>query len=249
VKSAVTTENMGSDPSLEPSRMARILQTVFLITSMGVTLFGVSVMGWSLLTVILLYWIENLIIGVWQVVKIFCAQPADGVPWKLAIFGKLFLVGFFCLHYGGFCGGHGLFILVLAPTGGGGAEAAEAGEIMKDAFEPFGPWVFLTLLWAVMRHAWTLLPQAALWSVAAMFISRGIETWRTFFASGDWRRSKSGDLMSEPYKHIVVVHIAIILCGFLVMTLGNAMPLLLGIVLGKAALDLMEIWKKRKPLS
>jgi len=249
VKSAVTTENMGVDPAPEPTRMARIIQTVFLITSMGVTLFGVSVLGWSLLTVILLYWIENLIIGVWQVVKIICAQPADGVPWTLGIFGKIFIVGFFCLHYGGFCGGHGLFILVLAPAGGVGGEVADVGEIMQEAFEPFGPWVFLTMLWAVMKHVWALLPQAALLTVTAMFIARGIETWRTFFVSGDWRRSKSGDLMSEPYKHIVVVHIAIILCGFLVMTLGHAMPLLLGIVLGKAALDLREIWGKRKPLS
>jgi len=220
-----------------------MIQTVFLIASMCVTLFGVSVLGWSLLTVILLYWIENLIIGIWQVVKIISVKPTDGVPWKLAIFGKIFIAGFFCLHYGGFCGGHGLFILALVPSGG---VQNDVGEIMQDAFEPFGPWVFLTMLWAVLKHAWSLLPQAAFLTVLIMFVSRGIETWRTFFASGEWRHRKGNDLMSEPYKHIVVIHIAIIFCGFLVMTLGNAMPLLLGIVLGKAGIDLRTIWAKQK---
>lgn len=48
-------------------------------------------------------------------------------------------------------------------------------------------------------------------------------------------------LMSEPYKHIVVVHIGILGGAFASVALGNPIGVLLIIVIGKLLIDLREI--------
>jgi hypothetical protein len=47
--------------------------------------------------------------------------------------------------------------------------------------------------------------------------------------------------MVEPYKHIVVVHVAILFGAALVLWAGNSMPLLMIMVIGKYLIDLREI--------
>jgi hypothetical protein len=52
--------------------------------------------------------------------------------------------------------------------------------------------------------------------------------------------------MSEPYKHIVVVHLGIILGAFLSLALGNAIGVLLIIVAGKFLIDLRDILRENR---
>lgn len=227
---------MLQNPTLSPTQPWR-MQLALLLISVAITLVGVLRLGWDAGIVILIYWMENLIIGFWQLVKIISAR--SDLPWKFRILGKTFMSGFFTLHFGGFCGAHGLFILVFITTRQG--EGDLAAKVMKEAMDPFGPWVFLTLLWGVLKTVVTLLPTAAWLSLTGIFLTRGMETWRNFFANGEWKSKSSKDLMTEPYKHIVVVHVAIILCGTLVMALGSTLPLLVGIVVGKLAIDLRDL--------
>jgi hypothetical protein len=67
-----------------------------LIATNLVPLFGALFMGWQVKDIILLYWLETLIIGLFNVFKMLFAR-------KEAEFkGKITLTPFFCFHYGFF---------------------------------------------------------------------------------------------------------------------------------------------------
>jgi hypothetical protein len=73
-----------------------------------VPLAGVAFLGWRVADVVMLYWIENVVIGVLNVPRILLAEKGDG---------RLTGAVFFVAHYGLFCLGHGA---VLAELFGGG---------------------------------------------------------------------------------------------------------------------------------
>lgn len=75
---------------------------LFLVAANLVPLAGVSVFGWSVGNIILLYWIETLIIGVLNVPKMWACKGETGA--------KVFLTPFFIFHYGFFCFGHWSFL-------------------------------------------------------------------------------------------------------------------------------------------
>jgi len=93
-----------------------------LILSNLVPLFGVLFFGWSVSTILILYWSENVIIGFSNVVKMAGSQgKAD--PTKFSIGQKpsqvpkrLFLIGFFLVHFGMFTFGHGAFVFSFFGT-------------------------------------------------------------------------------------------------------------------------------------
>lgn len=68
---------------------------------------GVLFFSWELFPIILLYWLENVVIGVFNVVKMLtCAE-------KKSFASKLFTTAFFSVHYGLFCMVHGTFVVEL----------------------------------------------------------------------------------------------------------------------------------------
>lgn len=68
-------------------------------------LVGVMYWGWSLSVLIVIYWLENLIIGVFNIPKI---ALSIGTARE-----KIGTIAFFTFHYGMFWLGHGLFLLVV----------------------------------------------------------------------------------------------------------------------------------------
>ena len=80
---------------------SRISQTALIAANL-VPVFGVLFLGWSVASILVLYWIENVIIGILNVPKMWACQGGIG--------SKLFTTPFFAFHYGMFCFGHGVFI-------------------------------------------------------------------------------------------------------------------------------------------
>ena len=218
---------------MEPTRSIRL---VLAIAVALVPLAGALFMGWDVREVLLLFWVENLVIGGWQVVKMATHQPDADRGRGHA--GKFFIIPFFLVHYGGFCAGHGLFLHHLT---GHNMDFFTAGNNPA-----LGPLNFVVLLWNVMSASIAVLPATAFLAVLAMVISHGLDTWRHYFANGDWRCSSRGHgLMFEPYKHIMVVHIAIMAGGFLVMVMKeNGLVVLALIIIGKFILDWRTIQKR-----
>lgn len=85
------------------------LSLAALLAANLVPLLGVLLLGWRLGEVLALYWLENVVIGVFTLVK---------MTWTRRL-STLFFGPFFVFHYGLFTLVHGLFVYVLfvAPDG------------------------------------------------------------------------------------------------------------------------------------
>lgn len=216
---------------------SRWWQTACAIMTVATIIFGVLWWNWDMRILVLLYWVENLFLGVFQIVKIACSRSVShtpGVSWLL----RGFMILFFMVHYGGFCGGHGLFLLMISGNGG--------PRVLSEMSFAWGPLVFLDLLRVVTIQIWHVIPSSAWFSVAGIALGRLVEVIRE---RDRWLQQSPKQLMQEPYKHIIVVHIAIIVGMFFAMILKNPMPVLGLIVIGKFVIDLREIWQSRPPSS
>ena len=92
---------------------------VALVVANAIPLAGVLFLGWSVWTILILYWLENGIVGVFNVLKMARAQGPDTAD-RRAIAqnpvpsgSKLALIPFFVIHYGLFWFVHGIFVLTL----------------------------------------------------------------------------------------------------------------------------------------
>src|SRR2546429_5557104 len=71
---------------------------IALVAANLVPLVGVFVFRWEGFPLLFLFWLENIVVGVSNVLKMLFAAPRDVARWA----GKLFVIPFFCVHYGGF---------------------------------------------------------------------------------------------------------------------------------------------------
>ena len=197
-----------------------MIQSVLAVAGAIVPLVGVLAGSWSLREVVVLYWAENLVIGALQVVKMSIAGVGEWEP--VEHLGKIFVIPFFIIHYGMFCLVHGVFVFALTSGafgrgGGPGHLPDRIPEILHSFPKPF----------------WLALGMIAL--------SRTYEVLAGFILNGKWKETEVQQLMGEPYKHIVVVHIGILGGAFASLALGNPVGVLVIIVVGKLLIDLREI--------
>jgi len=86
------------------------LSLLALVAANVVPLVGVVLLGWDAAVIVLLYWTENLVIGFYNILKMAMVKA----PHSTVQNSKLFVIPFFCLHFGAFCAGHGFFLYGLA---------------------------------------------------------------------------------------------------------------------------------------
>jgi hypothetical protein len=95
-----------------------------------VPVFGVFLLDWAVFPLVLLFWLENVIVGVLNVLRILTAQPKD----DLERVGKFVMAPFFAVHYGGFTTVHGVFVFALFARGAPWAETIrQTGGILWAA--------------------------------------------------------------------------------------------------------------------
>jgi hypothetical protein len=99
---------------------------VVLVAVNLIPLAGVIFFGWSVFSVMVLFWAENVVIGILNVARMLTLyrRRGDGAALGFA--------GFFAMHYGIFTAVHGVFVFALfGPDGaiGGGGGTGEAGAI------------------------------------------------------------------------------------------------------------------------
>lgn len=212
-------------------------------------LLGVLLFDWKTFDVVILYWFENVVIGVINVLKMITCSP-DSYDDSLARLtegkddatahmirsqanavsdspllnhgAKLFFVPFFTVHYGMFCLVHGVFVVVLL----GGDKPLE-GRLGVPA---------------------DLIHPGLLVAAAALAISHLVSFFRNYLAGGEYRRTILPALMAKPYPRIVVLHMAIVLGAFVTLMLGSPILLLAILVVGKTLLDLsLHLAEHREP--
>ena len=189
-----------------------------------IPLVGVVAWQWDVASVVILYWSENIVLGIYTLVKMLAKNPARGI----------FMGAFFTIHYGGFCAVHGIFVLALT-----------VGD-MPD-FMDGEPWplflVFVQMLIQVISQVLSMAPPEWLVGFAALFISHGISLVLNYFLGGEHKAQELKGLMHAPYKRIVVLHVAIIAGGFGVAAFDSPVVLLVLLVVLKLGLD---VWLHNK---
>jgi ABC-type multidrug transport system permease subunit len=71
-----------------------------------------------------------------------------------------------------------------------------------------------------------------------LLISHGYSFVSNFLLGGEREQASTRDLMSAPYKRIVILHVAIIAGGFAVAALGQPLVLLIVLIALKLVLDI-----------
>jgi Family of unknown function (DUF6498) len=189
----------------QPSVIALILANL-------VPVFGVVFLHWEVFPLMFLFWSENLIVGAFNVLKMLTANPSSPVSW----IGKLFIIPFFCFHYGMFTYVHGMLVVGLF-----GGHMKGTHGLMN-----FGPF------WQVMQE------NDLGWAILGLTVSRGISFMTNYIGKGEYQRASLQQLMGQPYGRIMVMHFTILVGGFLMMALHSPMLGLLLLVVLKTILDL-----------
>lgn len=112
-------------PPPPPSRPALLASSAALLLANVIPLLGAVAWGWSVFEIVVTYWAENLIIGGYTLLRMLGAGGwrSEAALWV----GKVFMAGFFTVHYGMFCLVHGFFVFSLLGEGKG-KEAVLSGK-------------------------------------------------------------------------------------------------------------------------
>lgn len=264
-------------------RTALTRSAIVLAIANVIPIVGVLFFGWSLITILVLYWLENGIVGFWNVPKIALAQASilprfpdmsesaaraasrnaedaatlqanwrrvqalrDAVASRpalarLSLIPRAGLAVFFVIHYGIFWLVHGIFVFTLpmfsnmragSLGGAAGCETRifpEPGEIPMPIGDPGA-----CVAGAFGEIAWG----AVLIGAAALFLSHGASFLLNYVGNGEYLRTSAPRQMGSAYGRVVVLHVTILIGGFVVAFLGAPIGALIVLVVLKTAFDL-----------
>jgi Family of unknown function (DUF6498) len=169
---------------------------------------SVAWFGGSVFTLVLLYWVENLILGAINVAKMLIEGCAGG--W-IGLIAAAFMAGFFCVHYGFFCYVHGILIWGLFGS-----------SLAHSKLNALGLWA---ATWQnISVH------KVLLWNVILLGAFHLYGFLRYWVGGRCWRNTELQAQMGEPYPRIIIVHFTILIGGFFVMALGQ--PIWAVVILG-----------------
>jgi hypothetical protein len=201
-----------TDRRLPPSALV-------LVAANGVPLVGVLGFHWTVFSILLLYWCENVVVGAFNILRMLIATPKD----VAADAGKLFLIPFFTVHYGMFAMVHGIFVLTLFGPGGGAAPSpARFIAAVRDAGLGYG--------------------------VLAIVLSHGFSFFHNYIAGGEFRRASLSQLMFQPYARVIILHVTILIGGFAAKAMGAPVAALVVLIALKTAIDLRAHLTERDKL-
>ena len=229
---SVTTHPSHTAPTPAPPNA---LAPILLVLVNAVPLVGVLLFDWRLFDLMLLYWLENGVIGAFTLAKILTsraaaqAEPSPGVP--SGMMGKAFVAAFFAVHYGMFWGVHGVFVFALfRGSFGGGLVGAFGGPSLPFGGPGFGP--------PGLVDAGGAVAGTVALALVSLVVSHGVSFFTNYLGRGEDRMLTPTELMRQPYARVMVLHMSIIGGGIVVMMLGTPVAALLLLVALKTGIDL-----------
>lgn len=233
-------------PSATPKQLR--FSAAALVLANLVPLAGVLIWQWSVSSVVILYWFENVVIGLVNVLRMALASPASldlvalareragNDEAKLAAieqaFGrmslskiqhglKLFIIPFFIVHYFGFCAGHGVFVFSMF-----GDTDGYFGD--SPGMNPFG----------AISRAIAIFSTPLAVAAGALALSHAFSFVQNYLIGGEYQRMNVRRLMVMPYGRIIALHLTIIFGGIATMALGEPLWIVVILVTVKIAVDL-----------
>lgn len=242
-------------PIANSSRRGPTLPSLMLVLANLIPLIGVLSWGWNVFDVVVLYWFENVVIGVINLLKMLTCSPASDDP-RLrealqrridrrrdsAIPSQVAALETMLERHGG--------------------KLALAHHVSKFFFIPFfalhygiftavhGMFVFIMLgknesffgsgdpFKAMPSMVNEAIHGGGLWGALALTASHLVSYIHHFLIRGEYRRTTVPQQMLAPYGRIVVMHLAILGGAFAIQALGSPVYLLLILIVGKIAIDL-----------
>lgn len=188
------------------------LSIAVLVAANLVPLVGVLLWDWDVFLLLLLFWSENVIIGIFGIARMIVARTSDSAAENLV------LPLFFLVHYGGFMFGH---FMVLFGMYSGGFEGSGTSSI-----EP--------------ADYYGILAENLNWiAILALFISHGWSFVENYMGKREHERLTPGQAMALPYRRMFITHIALIAGGFFLVEQGQPLAGLVLLVAMKIGLDVV----------
>ena len=202
-----------------------------LIAANSVPLAGAILFDWSIFSLMFLFWLENVIVGLLNIIRFLGAVPASSgkSPRVFIMCFQVFLAGFFTFHYGIFCLVHGAFVF--------GIFGREAGVSIPNGLNN-----------AIAITSQILISEKLLFAALSIFISHLFSLAYNFFYKGERRGANIGLIMFRPYGRVVVLHLTILFGGFATMALGSPVWALVLLVVLKTLIDLKAHLMERAKL-
>ena len=176
-----------------------------------VPLAGVWAFDWHSFDLIFLYWMENVVIGGFVLLRMIVRPYHHAIE----IVAPLFFAPFFTFHYGMFCFVHGMFVVSMFGTN----EAASN---------------------ALVDQALLILDQPGMTVALLSLVGLQAFDWIRDTAKHGLGNDGLKDLMVAPYRRIVVLHLVIIGGGFALAALGDPRIGLFALVVIKTVSDLFQ---------
>jgi len=191
-----------------------------LIAANLLPLVGVLFWDWDVFALLLLFWCENVIIGIFGIARMVVSASSENT------FEGLFLPVFFLVHYGGFMFGHFMVLLFMYSN-----SFSESGGAVKPADY---------YLIVVENLSWVAL--------IALFVSHGWSFVENFMGNREHERITPGQAMALPYRRMMITHVALIAGGFFLIESGQPVAGLILLILMKIALDVVFHRREHKRL-
>ena len=183
-------------------------------------LVGVLFWDWDVFALLLLFWCENVIIGVFGIARMVVSASSENT------FEGLFLPVFFLVHYGGFMFGHFMVLLFMYSN-----SFLESGTDVKPADY---------YLIVIENLSWVAL--------IALFVSHGWSFVENFMGNREHERITPGQAMALPYRRMMITHISLIVGGFFLIENGQPLAGLVLLILMKIVLDVIFHRREHKRL-
>jgi uncharacterized protein DUF6498 len=205
---------------------------VALVVANAIPLIGVLLLGWSVWNILVIYWLENGIVGVLNVLKMARAEgpvlegpgamtfQVNGRP--ASAMTKAALIPFFVLHYGLFWVVHGVFVFTLP--------------------------LFASISDEPLATPMTLSAGSIAFAALALAVSHALSYWWNFLRGKEYRRVTAAGQMFAPYRRLIALHLTIIF-GAIAISLTGAPAAAIAVLVGvKILLDLgLHLSEHRPP--
>lgn len=198
---------------LPPSALA-------LIAVNAIPLAGVFFLDWRVFDLLALFWLENVIVGIINVLRMITGSLFN------KDLGAIILGPFFCVHYGMFTFVHGIFVMSFFGRDAGISVGTDAS--------------LLALIDTVITQG------GLLWGAVGLFGSHLLSFFINFIGRKEYQNLTMHKIMMAPYGRVVILHLTILLGGALIMATGETLAALTLLVILKTGVDLAAHLREHK---
>jgi len=196
-------------PYLKPANRKGFITVILILTANSIPVIGVIYFKWNPYMILLIYWGESLIIGLFNILKMLISGAIQDHKFSPSGFAAgAGLSAFFTVHYGMFMFVHGIFIVFFM--------FMTFSSVSGGLNDPFSA---ISLLFPENMTTIELL-ESEFSAIAALFISHLVSFYLYFLKTGEYNSTTADFYMMRPYKRIIIMHLTIIFGAFALFISG-----------------------------